>query len=84
MTESDPTTAAIIRSGVVAVLRAPTADGFANGDLSGIGNLFDQTLFPIDINAFGQPSDIDQNGRMIMLMTPVVNALVTAADCTKS
>jgi hypothetical protein len=61
-----------------------TADGFATGDLSGIGNLFDQTLFPIDINAFGQPSDIDQNGRMIMLMTPVVNALVTAADCNRS
>src|SRR5690349_5028951 len=58
-----------------------SASGFANGDLSGIGTLFDQTLFPIDINAFGQPSDIDQNGHLIMLMTPVVNALVTAAEC---
>jgi 2-dehydro-3-deoxyphosphogluconate aldolase/(4S)-4-hydroxy-2-oxoglutarate aldolase len=29
LTGSDPTTAAIVRSGVVAVLRAPTADGFA-------------------------------------------------------
>ena len=57
------------------------ANGFATGDLSGIGNLFDQTLYPIDINEFGQPSDIDQNGRLIMLMTPVVNALVSSADC---
>ena len=57
------------------------ANGFANGDLSGIGNLFDQTLYPIDINTFGQPSDIDANGHLIMLMTPVVNALVTTSEC---
>jgi len=56
-------------------------NGFASGDLSGVGNLFDQTLYPIDINAFGQPSDIDQNGHLIMLMTPVVNALTPSADC---
>jgi hypothetical protein len=58
-----------------------TATGFATGDLSGIGDLFDKTLYPLDINEFGQPSDIDQNGRLIMLMTPVVNALVTSAEC---
>lgn len=57
------------------------SDGFATGDLSGIGDLFDKTLYPIDVAAFGQPSDIDQNGHLIMLMTPVVNALVSAADC---
>jgi hypothetical protein len=59
------------------------ATGFATGDLSGIGDLFDKTLYPIDINAFGQPSDIDQNGHLIMLMTPVVNARVTSAECTE-
>ena len=59
------------------------ANGFASGDLSGIGNLFDQTLYPIDIDAFGQPSDTDENGRLIMLMTPVVNALTPSADCEK-
>jgi hypothetical protein len=60
------------------------SNGFATGDLSGIGDLFDKTLYPIDVAAFGQPSDIDQNGRLIMLMTPVVNALVTTADCNKN
>jgi len=59
------------------------ASGFATGDLSGIGDLFDKTLYPIDVNEFGQPSDIDQNGRLIMLMTPIVNALVTSDDCKK-
>lgn len=61
-----------------------SATGFANGDLSGIGDLFDKTLYPIDVSTFGQPSDVDQNGRLIMLMTPVVNALVTKADCNAS
>jgi hypothetical protein len=56
-------------------------NGFASGDLSGIGNLFDQTLYPIDLNAFGQPSDIDENGHLIMLMSPVVNALTPSAEC---
>ena len=60
------------------------ANGFATGDLSGIGDLFDKTLYPIDVNEFGQPSDIDQNGRLIMLMTPVVNSLVKSADCEQS
>jgi len=58
-----------------------SASGFATGDLSGIGNLFDQTLYPIDIDAFGQPSDIDENGHLVMLMTPVVNALTPSAEC---
>jgi hypothetical protein len=58
------------------------ANGFATADLSGIGDLFDKTLYPIDLDAFGPTSDIDQNGRLIMLMTPVVNALVTAAECS--
>ena len=60
------------------------ANGFATGDLSGIGDLFDKTLYPIDIAAFGQPSDIDNNARLIMLMTPVVNALVTSAECDEN
>jgi hypothetical protein len=57
------------------------ANGYASADLSGIGDLFDKTLYPIDVTTFGQPSDIDGNGRLIMLMTPVVNALTKAADC---
>jgi hypothetical protein len=60
------------------------ANGFATGDLSGIGNLFDQTLYPIDIDAFGQPSDVDENGHLVMLMTPVVNGLTPSAECDNS
>ncbi len=46
------------------------------------GQYFDGTLFGIDTTAFGGPTDIDQNGHVIMLMTPVVNGLVSKATCT--
>jgi hypothetical protein len=57
-------------------------NGFTSDQLNAFGQLFDQTLYPIDVTNFGPPSDIDQNGHIIMLMTPVVNALTTASDCT--
>jgi hypothetical protein len=58
------------------------AGGFTPQQLQTFGQYFDQTLFPIDTTAFGVPSDIDQNGHVIMLMSKVVNALVPAATCT--
>src|SRR5690348_12123523 len=41
------------------------ANGFTSSQLTAFGQLFDQTLFPIDTTAFGPPSDIDQNGHVI-------------------
>lgn len=58
------------------------ANGFTTDQLNGFGQLFDQTLYPLDVNAFGPPSDVDQNGRLIILLTPAVNALTPAADCS--
>jgi hypothetical protein len=50
------------------------AQGFSDAQVQQFGAYFDRTLFPIDTAAFGLPSDVDQNGRVIMLMSPVVNA----------
>lgn len=55
--------------------------GFTPTQLQTFGTYFDQTLWPIDTTAFGEPSDIDQNGRIIMLMSRVVNADTPAATC---
>lgn len=55
--------------------------GFTPSQLSAFGVLFDQTLYPIDTTAFGGPADIDNNGHVIMLMTPVVNADTPTATC---
>jgi hypothetical protein len=57
------------------------ANGFTPAQLQTFGQHFDQTLVPIDTNAFGGPSDVDQNGRVIMLMSPVVNADSPASQC---
>jgi hypothetical protein len=55
--------------------------GFTGAQLNAFGALFDQTLYPIDTAAFGPPTDLDNNGRVIMLMTPTVNADSPAATC---
>ena len=60
---------------------APT-NGFTADQLQAFGKLFDETLYPLVTQDFGPPSDVDQNGRFIMLMSPVVNADSPAAQCT--
>lgn len=60
------------------------ANGFSPSQLQAFGQLFDQTLDPIDTLNFGSPSDVDQNGHVIMLLSPVVNALTSASSCLSS
>src|SRR5205823_240795 len=57
------------------------ANGFTDTQLQAFGALFDHTLYPIDTLAFGPPTDVDQNGHVIMLMSQTVNALTTASEC---
>ncbi len=54
---------------------------FTPTQIQAFGSLFDQTLYPIDTAAFGPPSDVDANGHVIMLMSPVVNALTSKSEC---
>jgi hypothetical protein len=42
-----------------------------------IGDRYDDMSYPTDVAAFGEPSDIDQNGRVIIILSPTVNALTT-------
>lgn len=57
------------------------ANGFSSDQLQAFGTLFDQTLYGIDTTAFGPTSDVDQNGRIILLMSPSVNRLTSASQC---
>jgi hypothetical protein len=56
-------------------------NGFTASQLQAFGQLFDQTLYPIDVNTFGAPTDIDQNGHLIVLLSPLVNGLTPASQC---
>jgi len=55
--------------------------GFTSQQLTQFGTLDDQVLYRIVVNTFARPTDIDNNGHVIMLLTPAVNALTPPADC---
>ena len=54
---------------------APTSGGFSDAEYQNFGKQFDTDLFPIDVSAFGNTSDIDNNAKTFVLFTPVVNRL---------
>jgi hypothetical protein len=55
------------------------AGGLTEQDVSELGELFDNHMYPIDTVAFGRESDLDGNGVVIILLTDAVNAL--SANC---
>ncbi|HXV86949.1 MAG TPA: hypothetical protein VD793_09630, partial [Gemmatimonadales bacterium] len=58
--------------------------GFSATDYETLGALFDDQLYDVGTRAFGAESDVDQNGRILILFTPVVNALTPKAECSQS
>ncbi len=64
-------------------LNAPPG-GMTQEDLTELGTLFDQELYDVDTRAFGSESDIDEDGVVAILMSPVVNALTPATDCSSA
>src|SRR5712692_10495686 len=62
---------------------APKA-GLDSADLDTLKTVFDARLFPLDTAAFGQVTDVDTNGVVLVLMTGFVNSLVTSAVCKSS
>ena len=57
------------------------ANGLTQGALDTLGALFDTKLYAIDTTAYGRESDIDTNTVVVVLMTNVVNQLVTKTQC---
>jgi hypothetical protein len=53
---------------------------FSGADLRGIGAAFDDSISATDVNYFGPYSDIDNNGKAIILITPVVNRLTPSGS----
>jgi len=57
------------------------ANGLTQGALDSLGALFENRLYAIDTTAYGRESDIDGNTVVEVLMTGVVNQLVTKQQC---
>ena len=51
------------------------AGGFTDTDFQEIATEFDNLIYPTDVDYFGTPSDLDNNGHIIILYTPLVNKL---------
>jgi len=58
----------------------PAGDPLTQDDLDELARTFDEFHHPIDVAAFGNESDLDANGVVIVLLTDAVNALTP--DCT--
>jgi hypothetical protein len=59
-------------------------DGYTTPQLQSLGALFDNELYTITTQLFGEPDDIDQNGRVIVLLSPAVNAITPSEQCGSS
>ena len=57
------------------------AGGLSIADLDSLEAAFDGRVYPLDTLAFGRESDVDSNGVVIVLLTNLVNALVSASSC---
>jgi hypothetical protein len=60
---------------------AAPAPGVSQMDLDSLRAVFDARLYKTDTLAFGRESDIDGNGKVVVLMTNKVNSLVSASQC---
>src|SRR2546428_2622280 len=60
------------------------AGGLDSTQLDSIAKTFDQRLYAIDTAAFGRESAIDTHSVVLLLMTNVVNKLVSASVCLKT
>ena len=58
------------------------AGGLDSADVDTLKQVFDSRLYPLDTASFGGVSDIDSNTVAIVLMTGVINKLVTRSQCT--
>lgn len=70
--------AAITTNSIVVADTSNPANGFTDAEYNALGVTFDTLVDPLDKAAFGNPTDIDANGRIIIFYTSAVNALTPA------
>jgi hypothetical protein len=54
------------------------AGGFTTAEYQSIADEFDAKIYPTDVANFGTPTDLDQNGKVIILYTRAVNEMTPA------
>jgi hypothetical protein len=67
--------AAVSNRAVVVADTGNPAGGFSDADYANIAAAFDTLVHPVDVRHFGEPTDLDQNGRVVIFYTRAVNEL---------
>jgi len=49
--------------------------GLTAADIEFLGETYDRRLYNVDVDYFGEPTDVDGNEKVIILLTPTVNGL---------
>lgn len=69
------TVRAVSQRAIIVLDNAAPPGGFEQADFTAIANEFDVSIFPVGVSYFGEPTDIDNNGRVIIYYTPEVNKM---------
>jgi hypothetical protein len=56
------------------------ANGFTTADYQNFAATFDTLIYPIDTLNFGVPTDIDNNGHIVLFFSPIVNQLSSSSS----
>jgi hypothetical protein len=67
--------AAVSPTAIVVADTANPTGGFTDAEYASFATMFDTLINPLDVANFGQPSDIDGNGKVVIFFTKEVNAL---------
>ena len=73
---------AVTRTAIVVSDTSNPAGGFTAEDWRFFGQAFDTLVNPVDTENFGEPTDIDENDRVIIFFTRAVNALTRPGSGT--
>jgi hypothetical protein len=69
------TVVAVSTRAIVAVDTLAPPNGFTTADYQNFAATFDTLIFPLDTLNYGAPTDIDNNGRVLLFFSQLVNAL---------
>lgn len=71
---------AITNNAIIVADTANPTGGFTDAEYQSIGVSFDTLINPLDTRNFGQPTDIDGNGHVLIFFSRAVNALTAAGS----
>jgi len=66
---------ALTQRAVVVVDEQNPAGGFTDEEYAGFARQFDEVVYPVVTGTFGEPFDVDRNGKVVVFFTSAVNDL---------